>query len=109
MKCKCEVMSSMKSLSIKCEGKKWGVIIRRVDDKEDDQFLEFHGSEMSIEGLRRFIPNYQSIRFKKRKIGSEPLPIFEYSGEDKTYKILITREDEVSEDQMLKDLHHYLE
>ncbi len=109
MQCKCTVTASLKSLAIGCIGKKWGVIIRRLDDSEDSQFLEYHGREMSTNALTSFFPNYKKMKFEKKQIASDPLSIYEYHADDNNYKIFITREDDVSEEKMFDDFQNCID
>lgn len=80
------------SLSCEVVGEDWHFSIRRVDDKTDNTFYNFHGKAVTSSDIAAFLPNLPTLEWTELK----DQPIFcksESYAKDVEYKVNVQSSD----------------
>jgi len=72
MKSQAFVMPFAPTLHASFEGKPWIIMIRRTDGKSHGQFFDYHDKEFTQKDIKKFIPNFDSLKWRKVEI-DDPL------------------------------------
>ncbi len=96
------------NLSIIFEDKDWGIIIRHKSDKSWGPFCDFHLKVVTANDIKRFIPNWQKLEWKK--CAEDPLFPVEYFSEDEEFKINLSKgkDSKTSDEQMIKEFNDFM-
>ena len=109
MKSKAFAMLFSPSLHVSFEGKPWSIMLRRSDSKSHDPFIEYHDKEFTREDIKKFIPNFSSLNWKKIELHKAGFDTCEMVAIDKDFKINLIREDKkLTAEEMLVDFLGYL-
>lgn len=109
MKSKGFVMLFAPSLHVSFEGKPWSIAIRRSDDKSHGPFFEYHDKEVTQEDIKRFIPNYRNLNWKKIEIEDPIFNTCEMIAIDHDFRINLIRVDKkLTAEEMLNDFLNFL-
>lgn len=97
-----------RNLSITFEDKDWGITISHKSDKLYGPFFDFHLKIVTAQDIKRFIPNWQKLEWKKC---AEHLPFFiQYFAEDEEFKINLSKgkDSKTSDEQMIKEFNDFM-
>jgi len=109
MKSKAFVMMFAPSLHVSFEGKPWRIVIRRSDGQSHDPFNKYQGKEFTRKDIKKFIPNFSSLKWKKIELHEAGLDTCEMIAVDKDFRINLIREDKkLTAKEMLADFLGYL-
>ena len=81
------------SLHVSFEGKPWSIVIQRSDGERHGPLCEYHDKEFTREDIKKFIPNFSSLNWKKVELHEAGFDICEMVGIDNDFKITVIRED----------------
>ena len=100
-----------KHLYVTLDNKNWYIIISELENKELNQrqqrsksFFDFHGKSMSIEDLRNFIPDPDSLSWEEIKGDSIISPELQASNE--SYKISLVFAKELNDDDIIREFRN---
>jgi hypothetical protein len=109
MKSKAFVMPFAPSLHASFEGKPWSIVIRRSDNNSYGPFFEYHDKEFSRDDIKKFIPDYNNLNWKKIEINEPIINTCEMVAQDKDFIINVVRVDKnLTADQMIADFLKFL-
>jgi hypothetical protein len=56
-------------LSVSPDGKDWHIRLTRADKNRCDQFGLYHGRTITVDDVRRFLPNWDSLEWRSARLG----------------------------------------
>jgi hypothetical protein len=87
----------------------WSLSIRRVDDRKDNQFSEFHNTFVPVAFLVSLIPDWNSLEWTKINTGlGTILAAVELTAKSGAYKLAISIATDADESTAVAQFNHML-
>jgi hypothetical protein len=104
MTCKFSATAMAESLTVQCDDTDWSFTITRVDGQLYGPFLDFHEKDVTTEDVRKFLPNWQNLKWEEasKATGGQ----HEYAAKDKDFKVSLVST--LSDEQMIKEFTDWL-
>lgn len=96
-----------KSLHISVEGPCLHIVVRRTDGQDDEHLFAFDDRQVSTCDLRRLLPHFQSLTWRRGGLSAESREILATDG-DYTVSLLYGTEDAGEEERMIAEFNEFL-
>lgn len=73
-KCLGHVGAAGRLLTVTVDGRRWTVLVRRIDGAGDADLVPFHGREISVRRLQTILPSWPHFRWTHHPAPSAGLP-----------------------------------